>query len=40
MGDRMNVRLPHLGKLGWAVLILVLLFVAWLILVGVIGGHG
>ena len=40
MGDRMNVRLPHLGKFGWTVLILVLMLVAYLLLAGVIGGHG
>jgi hypothetical protein len=39
VGDRMNVRLPHLGKFGWTVLILVLMLVAYLLLAGVIGGH-
>jgi hypothetical protein len=34
------VRLPHLSKWHWAVMILVLLFLIYLVLAGVIGGHG
>ena len=40
MGDRMNVRLPHLSKLQWAIIVIVLLFLSYLVLAGVIGGHG
>jgi hypothetical protein len=35
-----NVKLPHLSRLQWTVLILVLLFLIWLVAVGGIGGHG
>jgi hypothetical protein len=34
------VRHRHLGKLQWAALILVLLVLIYLVLAGVIGGHG
>jgi hypothetical protein len=34
-----NVRVPHLSKLTWAIVILVLLFLFYLLLAGVIGGH-
>jgi len=36
----MNVKLPHLSKLQWVVMILVLLFLIYLVLAGVVGGHG
>jgi len=39
-GDRMNVRLPHLSRTTWIVLIVVLVLVLLLLLTGVIGGHG
>lgn len=35
-----NVKLPHLSKLQWAVTILVLLFLIYLVFAGVVGGHG
>jgi hypothetical protein len=35
-----HVRLPHLSKLQWAVMILVLLFLIYLVFAGVVGGHG
>jgi hypothetical protein len=35
-----NVKLPNLSRLQWAFLILVLLFLIYLVLAGVIGGHG
>ena len=38
--SRMNVKLPHLSKLQWVVMILVLLFLFYLVLAGVVGGHG
>ena len=36
----MNMRLPHLSKLQWTIVILVLLFLIYLVFAGVIGGHG
>jgi hypothetical protein len=36
----MNMRLPHLSKLTWVIIALVLLFLVYLVLAGVIGGHG
>ena len=35
-----NLKLPHLSKLQWAFMILVLLFLIYLVVAGVIGGHG
>jgi hypothetical protein len=34
-----NVRLPHLSKLQWAVMILAVLFLIYLSLAVVVGGH-
>jgi hypothetical protein len=34
------MRLPHLSKLQWAVMILVLLFLIYLSLAVAVGGHG
>jgi hypothetical protein len=36
----MNVRAPHLSKWQWAAVVLVVLFLIYLVLAGVIGGHG
>jgi hypothetical protein len=39
--SRMNhVTRPHPSKLQWTVMTLVLLFLIYLVLAGVIGGHG
>jgi hypothetical protein len=35
-----NVKLPNLSSLQWAIMILVLLFLTYLVFAGVVGGHG
>lgn len=35
----MNVRVPHLSRVTWVVLVVMLVLLALLILAGVIGGH-